>query len=142
RRRRQPPEMVNAATVGHTPGVFNLIWLVPALPLAGSVVNFFWGRRLGRRTGVLASAAVGLALVVSVALLVGLLGHSSDDRLFIQHLGSWVPVGALQVGIDLRIDPLSMVMILSVTGVSTLIHVYSIGYMRGDPRESRYFAEL
>jgi NADH-quinone oxidoreductase subunit L len=124
------------------PQVFALLWLVPALPLAGSVVNFFWGRRLGRRTGVLASAAVGLAFLVSVALLIGLLGQTSHERLFVQHLWSWVPVGPLQVGIDLRIDPLSAVMILVVTGVSTLIHVYSIGYMRGDPRESRYFAEL
>ncbi|MFL5798704.1 MAG: NADH-quinone oxidoreductase subunit L [Actinomycetota bacterium] len=125
-----------------TPGVFNLIWLVPALPLAGAVLNGFVGRRLGKRAGVVASGAVGLPFVVSVALLVGLLGHPSSDRLFVQHLWSWVPVGSLNVGVDLRIDPLSMVMILVVTGVSTLIHVYSIGYMHGDPRESRFFAQL
>jgi NADH-quinone oxidoreductase subunit L len=135
--------MVSAAfRLGHTPGVFNLIWLVPALPLAGAVVNGFAGRRLGRRSGVVASAAVGLSFVVAVALLVGLLGYSSDERLFVQHLWSWVPVGSLNVGVDLRIDPLSIVMILVVTGVSTLIHVYSIGYMHGDPRESRFFAQL
>ena len=135
--------MVNDAfRLGHTPGVFNLIWLVPALPLAGAVANFFFGRRLGRRSGVVASAAVGLAFVVSVALLVGLLSRDASSRLIVQHLYSWLPVGSLNVGVDLRIDPLSMVMILVVTGVSTLIHVYSIGYMRGDPRETRFFAEL
>ncbi len=135
--------MVSAAfRLGHTPGVFNLIWLVPTLPLAGAVANFFFGRRLGRRSGVVASAAVGLAFVVSVALLFGLLSRDSSSRLIVQHLYSWVPVGSLDVGVDLRIDPLSMVMILAVTGVSTLIHVYSIGYMRGDPRETRFFAEL
>jgi NADH-quinone oxidoreductase subunit L len=135
--------MVSAAfRVGHTPGVFNLIWLVPALPLAGAVINGVFGRRLGRRSGVAASAAVGLSFVVAVALLVGLLGYSSGDRLFVQHLWSWVPVGSLNVGVDLRIDPLSIVMIMVVTGVSTLIHVYSIGYMHGDPREARFFAQL
>ena len=126
----------------HTPGVFNLIWLVPALPLAGAALNFFLGRRFGRRSGVIASIAVGASFVVSVFLFIGLLGYSGDERLFVQHLWSWVPVGTLQVGIDLRIDPLSMVMILVVTGVSTLIHVYSIGYMEGDSREPRFFAEL
>ncbi len=134
--------MVSAFRLGHTPGVLNLIWLVPALPLAGAVINEFAGRRLGRRSGVVASAAVGLSFVVAVALVFGLLGYSSGDRLFVQHLWSWVPVGSLNVGVDLRIDPLSIVMIMVVTGVSTLIHVYSIGYMHGDPRESRFFAQL
>jgi NADH-quinone oxidoreductase subunit L len=127
---------------GHSLGVFALMWLVPALPLAGAAANLFFGRRLGRRSGVVTSVAVGGAFVVSLFLLFGLLGHDSGDRLFVQHLWSWVPVGTLNVGVDLRIDPLSMVMILVVTGVSTLIHIYSIGYMKGDPREPRFFAEL
>ncbi|HEY7281340.1 MAG TPA: NADH-quinone oxidoreductase subunit L [Actinomycetota bacterium] len=119
-----------------------MMWLVPALPLAGAAINLFFGRRTGRRSGVIATLAVGLSFVVALVLLFGLLGHSSNDRTFVQHLWSWVPVGALQVGIDLRVDPLSIVMMLVVTGVGALIHLYSIGYMEGDPREARFFGEL
>ena len=131
-----------AAEPFHTPDAFNLIWLMPALPFAGAVVNFFFGRRLGRRSGVIASVAVGLSFVVSLVLLVQLIGYDSEERVFVQHLWTWVQSGSLDVGINLRIDPLSMVMILVVTGVSTLIHVYSIGYMEGDVREPRFFGEL
>jgi NADH-quinone oxidoreductase subunit L len=128
--------------VGHTPGVLNLMWLVPALPLAGAAINLFLGKRTARRSGVIATLSVGLSFVVALVLLFGLLGHPSSDRVFTQHLWSWVPVGALQVGIDLRVDPLSIVMMLVVTGVGALIHLYSIGYMEGDPREARFFGEL
>src|SRR5919198_231777 len=134
--------MTGAFRFGHTPGVFNLLWLIPALPLIGSIVNAIFGRRLRRLAGVVASAAVGLSFVVSVAVLFGLLSYPSAGRIFVQHLYTWVPVGSLHVGADLRADPLSVTMALAVTGVSTLIHVYSIGYMEGDPRYARYFAQL
>src|SRR5919201_1076085 len=134
--------MTGAFRFGHTPGVFNLLWLIPALPLIGSIVNAFFGRRLRRVAGVVASAAVGLSFVVSVAVLFGLLSYPSAGRIFVQHLYTWVPVGSLHVGADLRADPLSVTMALVVTGVSTLIHVYSIGHMEGDPRYARDFAQL
>src|ERR671937_1774318 len=134
--------MTGAFRFGHTPGVFNLLWLIPALPLLGSIVNAIFGRRLRRVAGVVASAAVALSFVVSVTVLFGLLSHPSADRIFVQHLYTWVPVGSLHVGADLRADPLSVTMALVVTGVSTLIHVYSIGYMERDPRYARYFAQL
>jgi NADH-quinone oxidoreductase subunit L len=122
--------------------MLHLIWLVPALPLLGAVVLFATGRRLGRNAGVVASVAVGASFLFAVGALVDLLSRSASDRVFVQHLWSWVPVGSFQVGVDLRADPLSIVMMLVVTGVSTLIHVYSIGYMKGDSRFSRFFAEL
>ena len=134
--------VTDAFRFGHTPGAFNLLWLIPTLPLIGAMVNAFFGRRLKNAAGVIASAAVGLAFVVSVLVLFALLSYPADERTFVQHLYSWVPVGSLQVGADLRADPLSVTMALVVTGVSTLIHVYSIGYMRGDPRFVRYFAQL
>src|SRR5919198_4742084 len=134
--------MTGAFRFGHTPGVFNLLWLIPALPLIGSIVNAIFGRRLRRLAGVVASAAVGLSFVVSVAVLSGLLSYPTAGRIFVQHLYTWVPVGSLQVGADLRADPLSVTMALVVTGVSTLIHVYSVGYMEHDPRYARYFAQL
>src|SRR5919197_3631149 len=134
--------MTGAFRFGHTPGVFNLLWLIPALPRIGSIINAIFGKKLRRLAGVVASAAVGLSFVVSVAVLSGLLSYPTAGRIFVQHLYTWVPAGSLQVGADLRADPLSVTMALAVTGVSTLIHVYSIGYMEGDPRYARYFAQL
>jgi NADH-quinone oxidoreductase subunit L len=128
--------------IGHTPAQFNLIWVVPALPLIGALVSTTLGRRLRERAGWLASAAVTGSFAVSVALLLGLLLRSSADRVFVQHLFTWISVGSFQVGVNLRADPLSVVMALVVTGVGLLIHVYSIGYMRGDNRYTRFFAQL
>jgi NADH-quinone oxidoreductase subunit L len=122
--------------------VLHLIWLVPALPLTGAVVNAAFGRRLDRTAGVVASVAVGSAFIVSVLVLVDMLGRDASQRIFVQHLWTWVPVGSFTASIDLRVDPLSITMALVVTGVSTLIHVYSIGYMERDPRYARYFAQL
>jgi NADH-quinone oxidoreductase subunit L len=122
--------------------VLHLIWLVPALPLAGAVVNAAFGRRLGRNAGVVASVAVGAAFVVSALVLFALLDRDPSQRVFVQHLWTWVPVGSFSASVDFRVDPLSITMALVVTGVSTLIHVYSIGYMERDPRYARYFAQL
>jgi NADH-quinone oxidoreductase subunit L len=119
-----------------------LLWLVPALPLAGAVINLFWGRRLGRYAGWLASATVIAAFAVSLMLMSQLLAKPAEDRLFLQHLFSWIDVGRFQVGMDLRLDDLSMTMVLVVTGIGALIHVYAIGYMAGDPRYGRFFAYM
>ena len=118
------------------------IWLVPAIPLVAAAVNLFAGRRLGKLAGWMASAAVGLSFLVSVAAVRGLLGASVDERVVTRHLFEWISVGRFSVGADLRLDVLSAVMILVVTGVGTLIHVYAIGYMDGDPRYGRFFAYL
>ena len=125
-----------------TPSGFHLLWLVPALPLSGAAVNLFAGRRLGRQAGVLASALLGASLVISLVILLAMLGLPAGERVFVQHLFLWISVGTFRVGADLRLDPLSMTMTLVVTGVGTLIHVYSIGYMDGDPRFGRFFAYL
>ncbi|MBI3649399.1 MAG: NADH-quinone oxidoreductase subunit L [Actinobacteria bacterium] len=125
-----------------TPSAFHLVWLVPALPLAGAAVNLFAGKKLGKLAGWLASALLAAALAISVAILSGMLGLAAGDRLFVQHLFDWISAGSFQVGADLRIDPLSVTMILVVTGVGTLIHVYAIGYMEHDPRFGRFFAYL
>jgi NADH-quinone oxidoreductase subunit L len=119
-----------------------LLWLVPALPLVGAGVNLFWGKRLGRYAGWLASATVIVAFAVSLALMTQLLGKPAADRLFLQHLFDWISVGRFQVGMDLRLDDLSVTMVLVVTGVGALIHVYAIGYMAGDPRYGRFFAYM
>jgi NADH-quinone oxidoreductase subunit L len=120
-----------------------LLWLVPAIPLAGSVVNLFAGRRLGRAAGTMAAITVAASFVLAAYLVVQLLSIASPEgRLVQQHLFDWISVGSFTVGADLRLDTLSAVMILVVTGVGTLIHVYAIGYMEGDPRYGRFFAFL
>jgi NADH-quinone oxidoreductase subunit L len=119
-----------------------LLWLVPALPLAGAAVNLFIGRRLGRSAGVLAAATVTGAFVLSAVVVLDLVKAPGDERLFVRHLFDWIHVGAFSVGADLRLDVLSAVMILVVTGVGALIHVYAIGYMGGDPRYGRFFSYL
>src|SRR5512132_3085978 len=125
--------------VSHPDGA---LWLIPALPLATAVVNLFWGRRLGRWAGWLASASVALSFVVSLALVSQLVARPAEDRLFVQHLFSWIEVGRFHVGADLRLDDLSMTMVLVVTGIGALIHVYAIGYMANDPRYGRFFAYM
>jgi NADH-quinone oxidoreductase subunit L len=122
--------------------VTDLIWIVPALPLAGAVILMVAGKPLRRIAGGLASLLVGAAFVVSVMVLIDLLGGGPEERTLTIKVFDWISVGSLEAPVELRVDPLSMVMALTVTGVGFLIHVYSIDYMHGDPRYPRYFAYL
>jgi NADH-quinone oxidoreductase subunit L len=120
-------------------------WLPILLPLSGALVNGLFGRRLGRRAaGLLACATVGLAFVVAGTIYWGLALVSPELRVTSASnvLFSWITLGDFEIKASLLIDPLSSVMTLVVTGVGFLIHVYSIGYMAGDERYSRYFAFL
>jgi NADH-quinone oxidoreductase subunit L len=119
-----------------------ILWLLPLVPLATATLNLFLGRRLGRTAGVLAAAAVALSFALSLVLVVDMLGLPPDARLRITHFFDWISVGRFSVGADLRLDALSATMILVITGVGLLIHVYAIGYMQGDPRYGRFFAYL
>ncbi len=119
------------------------VWLIPALPLAGFLVLLLAGRRLGDpQAGWLATAVVGAAFIVTLIVFAGLLGEDGEHRLFEQDLFSWIPVGDLQVEFGFLVDPLSVTMALFITGVGTLIHLYSIGYMHGDAGYHRYFVYL
>ena len=73
---------------------------------------------------------------------VALLGRAGDDRQVGQHLYTWFEAGSLNVGSDLLYDPLSALFLLLITGVGSLIHIYSIGYMEHDPRRRRFFGYL
>ena len=121
---------------------FHYLWLIPALPLAGAAVNLFFGKRLGRLSGVLASVTLGAAFLLCALLVQDLMALPGDGRLVVRHLFDWISVGNLTVAADLRLDQVSAIMILVVTGVGTLIHVYAIGYMHSDPRTGRFFAYL
>src|SRR5947207_13955490 len=102
---------------------------------------FAFGRRM-RDSGAIASVAVSASFVISVLLLFTLLGKSSSNRLIVQHVWSWIHVGSFSADVNLRIDPLSIVMALVVTGVGCLIHAYAIGYMEHDPKYDRFFAQM
>jgi NADH-quinone oxidoreductase subunit L len=123
-------------------GVFTLLWLVVALPLAGAAILLVGGRYTDRWGHLLGTALPLGSFVVSLVLFVTLLGRDSDDRQVSQHLYDWIEVGHLHVGMDLLYDPLSALFLLLITGVGSLIHIYSIAYMGHDPRRRRFFAYL
>ena len=134
--------MVGAVVGELVPHVSRTLWLIPALPLVGAVINVFLGNRLGKWAGILATVLVFASFAVSLSAVLNLLTNASDNRLAVEHLFDWISVGGFQVGADLRLDTLSATMILVVTGIGALIHLYSIGYMAEDPRRGRFFAYM
>ena len=120
-----------------------LVALIPLFPLIGAAVLLISGKRWrNASSGWLASLLVAASFVTAVALLFSLIGKPSSDRLLVSNLWDWITVGRFHVEVAFRADPLSAVMALTVTGVGTLIHVYSIDYMAGDPRFARFFTYM
>ncbi|WP_292991530.1 NADH-quinone oxidoreductase subunit L [Mycobacterium sp.] len=120
----------------------HLTWLLVALPAAGAAILLLGGRRtdtwghwLGCLTA-LASFGVGLSLLTDM------LGRHGDARTIVQNLFTWIPVNGLQVDFGLQIDQLSICFVLLITGVGSLIHIYSVAYMAEDPDRRRFFAYL
>ena len=123
--------------------VINLVWLVPGLPLLGAAFLLLFGKRIGEpKAGWIATAMIFLAFVVSLVITITLHGEHAEERGQVVDLFNWISAGTFQVKLGLYVDQLSSVFICLVTGVGTLIHVYSVGYMRGDERYSRFFAYL
>ena len=121
----------------------DLVWLIPALPLLGFALLLVVGRKLGEpMAGLLATAMIGGSFVVSVAVFFGLLDRAEEDRAHVQTLFEWIPAGGWQVDVGFLADPLSITMCLFITGVGTLIHLYSVGYMHGDVDYSKFFVYL
>lgn len=121
----------------------DLVWLVPALPLAGFVLILLFGRRLGEPlAGLLATLMCAGAFGVTVGLFAELLSHGAEERTHVYTLFQWLPVGSLHVDLGFLVDPLSLTMALFVTGIGSLIHLYAVGYMHGDPKFSKFFLYL
>jgi len=124
------------------------IWLIPLLPFLGFLSNalLIWHDtnedRRKRNAGYVATGAVLLAFAVALVDFIQLAMRGVEDRRIETQLWEWINIGNFQVHFGLLLDPLSAVMILLVTGVGGLIHIYSIGYMHGDKRVGRYFAYL
>lgn len=119
-----------------------MIWLPIALPLLGAVVLLLGGKATNAWGHLLGCATVLASFVVAAVLFVGMVGSPAEDRGVHEHLFTWVPVGQLQVDFGLQLDQLSMCFVLLITGVGSLIHVYSVGYMAHDPERRRFFAYL
>ena len=123
--------------------MLEVVWLIPLLPLAGFALLLVGGRRLGDPlAGWLATSAVAGSFVTSVVVFASLWHRHAGHRAFTKELFTWVPAGGLQVKVGFLADPLSMTMALFVTGVGALIHLYSIGYMRGDGRYPTFFVYM
>ena len=120
-----------------------LIWLIPALPLAGAIINALIGRRLARP--LIAAVAVGsiaLSFILALAAFAALLNLPSEARVLHPTIYSWIKVGSFDVSVSFLLDPLSAVMILVVSGVGALIHLYSVGYMAEDEGYARFFTYM
>src|SRR5215207_1481090 len=133
-------------TAGETPtlaeGVFSSTWLLIALPLLGAAVLLLGGRRLNRIAPVLGCVTPVAAFVLGVALFVAMVGHAPEERAFSVPLYDFFTVGDYQVTVGLLLDQLSMAFVLLITGVGSLIHIYSIGYMEHDENRQRFFGYL
>jgi NADH-quinone oxidoreductase subunit L len=119
------------------------LWLVPALPLLGAVVNGVGAGRIPRKVvSAIGVGSVGLSLLIALGCFGDLLALDPEARRFGQTLFTWIQSGDLTVPVRFALDPLSAVMMLVVTGVGFLIHVYSTGYMGHEKAYGRYFSYL
>ncbi len=121
-----------------------LVWLTVALPAAGFLVNGALSLRKPDAKNLVSLVGCGTllaAFAVSLGVFFDLLGAHAEEPSIVR-LWSWLPVGSLQVDLAFQVDQLSAVMLLIVTGVGSLIHLFSAGYMKEDPGYARYFAYL
>src|SRR3954462_7209395 len=119
-----------------------LVWLGIALPLGSAALLLLGGRRTNSWGHLLGCLAALASFASGVVLFVDMLGRHAEDRIVHEALFSWVQVANLQVDFGLQLDALSMCFVLLITGVGSLIHIYSIGYMAEDPERRKFFAYL
>jgi NADH-quinone oxidoreductase subunit L len=122
-----------------------LVWLIPLLPLIGFIVNGFGRNAFSKgMIGAVGSAVVLISFVCSCILFseVYQARQAGQAGIIEQHVFDWIAVGNLKIGLSFLVDPLSAIMLLIVTGIGFLIHVYSIGYMHHDHGFGKFFAYL
>lgn len=123
-------------------GAFAYLWLLIGFPLVGAAILLFGGKRTNRWGHYVGTLAVVASAVYAVILLLALMGRSAEERTAVQHIADWVFINKFSASIALQLDQLSMVFVLLITIVGSLIHVYSIGYMKDDPDRRRFFGFL
>jgi len=122
----------------------HVVWLAVALPVAGFLLNgalAIWRPQAKRAVSVVGVGVLFAAFAVSLGVFLGLWREPPHAPIVVR-LWSWMPVGRLQIDLAFQVDQLSTVMLLIVTGVGSLIHLFSVGYMREDPGYARYFSYL
>lgn len=122
--------------------IATIIWLIPALPLAGAAVLLLAGRRSDPWGHLLGCATAIASFVLGLVAFFDMVGTTAAERTVQKTLFVWVPVDSLRVDFGLQLDQLSMCFVLLITGVGSLIHLYSIGYMAHDDARRRFFAYL
>ena len=124
-------------------GAFDILWLIPILPLIGATVNGVFGKRLSKNViGTLAAGSVGLSFLISLRAFVAMLALPQTGLPILRDYFTWIQAGTFQAQFGLMLDHLSGLMILIVTGVGFLIHIYSLGYMSHEEGFYRYFSYL
>ncbi len=118
--------------------MLTVVILIILFPLVGAAVNGLFGYRLREASGYIGVAAVGLSWVLSLRVLVWVLGGGGLN----EDVYAWIAAGSFKAAVGFQVDALSTLMIVTVTTISFLIHVYSFGYMRNDPGFARFFAYL
>ena len=129
------------ATVPAT-GLFSLAWLLIAIPLAGAALLLVLGRLSDSWGHWLATACCLASFTIGVLLFSSMLGADEGQRAVTVHLYDWISTGSWNLSFGMLIDQLSILFVLLITGVGSLIHIYSIGYMAHDERRRRFFAYL
>jgi NADH-quinone oxidoreductase subunit L len=116
------------------------LWLIPVFPLAGFLLNGIFGRRLSK--AVINAIAIGSVLFSFAWVLKTLLGLGALDTAHVERYFTWIQSGTFRIGFDLSVDRLTAVMLLVVTGVGSIIHIYSIGYMAHEGGYYRFFSYM
>src|SRR4051812_674892 len=123
--------------------VLDLAWVIPLLPAVGAAILLLFGKRIGEpKAGWLATITMALAFLASVIAFFALRSLPPEQRQHVSDGFTWIESGGFRADFRFLADPLSSTMTLFVTGVGTLIHLYSIGYMHGDERYPRFFAYM
>jgi NADH-quinone oxidoreductase subunit L len=123
--------------------MYDKLWLIPLLPLIGAIINGLFGKRFIKSEKMIGGIATGFMLIsflLSSKAFFQLL--ADEEKVHEQIIASWISVGHMQINWEFLLDPLSALMIMVVTGVGTLIHLYSIGYMHGEEGFYRFFSYL
>ena len=123
-------------------GVQRAAWLLLVFPIAGAIILLLGGKR-SNSWGHLVGVAMPVAsFVYGLIAFIAMLGYPASQRSRDLHLYSWIPVGGFKVSIGLLLDPLSICFVLLITGVGSLIHIFSVGYMANDPERRRFFGYM
>jgi NADH-quinone oxidoreductase subunit L len=124
--------------------MFDNVWLIPLFPLIGFLINGLFGKKIKNEAviGAIGTLMIFLSFLVSCGILMQMIGLPAEQRVFEKVIFPWIHSGNFKADMAFLLDPLSCIMIMVITGVGTLIHLYSIGYMHGEEGFYRFFAYL